>query len=171
MKIYVIGTVGSGKSTLSKKLANYYNINYYELDNVIWEYNPNGDIRRDNEDIKKIFNDILSNDNYIMEDVGRDIFKQGIIDSDIVIYYNLNKFTLYKQLIKRYLRQKLGVEYSSYKPSIKMLINMFKWVNKDINNSKLNYIKDNCSKIIVINKNTSNTFNKVIESIDSYEKI
>lgn len=171
MKIYVIGPVGSGKSTLSKRLAKYYDIPYYELDSVIWEYHSDGDIKRCDKDINKIFNDILGEDSYIIEDVGRSIFKRGIIDSDIIIYYNLNRYILYKQLFKRHIKQKLGIEYCSYKPTIKMLIKMFKWANNDINRNKLDYIKNNSNKLIIINKNTSNTFNKIIESIDNYEKI
>ena len=34
-KIYIIGPVGSGKTTLAKCLSKKYNIPYYELDKVV----------------------------------------------------------------------------------------------------------------------------------------
>ena len=37
MKIYIIGPVGSGKTTLSKHLSKKYKIKRYELDKVVWD--------------------------------------------------------------------------------------------------------------------------------------
>ena len=45
-KIYIIGSVGSGKTTLAKRLSKELNILYYELDSVTWEYHPHGPDRR-----------------------------------------------------------------------------------------------------------------------------
>ena len=36
MKIYIMGSTGSGKSTLAKALSKRYNINYYELDKLVY---------------------------------------------------------------------------------------------------------------------------------------
>ena len=36
-KIYIIGPVGSGKTTLATKLAEKYKIKYFELDKVSWD--------------------------------------------------------------------------------------------------------------------------------------
>jgi len=35
-RINIIGTSGSGKSTISKKLANILNYEYIEMDNIFW---------------------------------------------------------------------------------------------------------------------------------------
>ena len=59
MKIYIIGPPASGKTTLSKVLSKRYNIERYELDKLVFDDN-NNHIRRDDETIKKMFNDILS---------------------------------------------------------------------------------------------------------------
>lgn len=173
IKIYIIGPVGSGKSTLANKLAKYYNITHYELDNIIWERSGEIDVKRDIQETKLLFKFILNEDNYIIEDVGRDIFKDGIKNSDIIIYFNLNRWTLYKQILFRYFKQKCNIIKTRYKVNLKMLILMFKWANNDINkqNSTINQLKDNCSKLIVINKNTNNTVNLIIERINNYEKI
>ena len=36
-KIYIIGPVGSGKTTLSELLSKKYNIKKYELDKIVWD--------------------------------------------------------------------------------------------------------------------------------------
>ncbi|MGM0845159.1 MAG: shikimate kinase [Bacillota bacterium] len=37
MKIHIIGSVGSGKSTLGRKMSSEMDIPLYELDNVVWQ--------------------------------------------------------------------------------------------------------------------------------------
>ena len=72
-KIYIIGPVGSGKSTLAKALSKKLNIKYYELDMVIWDENER---KRTDEEIKEIFDGIMSQDSWIIEDVGRNTFAE-----------------------------------------------------------------------------------------------
>lgn len=43
MKIDIIGSVASGKTTLAKKISSKYQVPYYEKDNIVWERTPNGD--------------------------------------------------------------------------------------------------------------------------------
>lgn len=42
MKILIIGTVGTGKTTLAKKLSIKYKIKYYEIDSIVHDDNNNG---------------------------------------------------------------------------------------------------------------------------------
>ena len=37
MKIDIIGSVASGKTTLAKRISKQYNIPYYEKDNIVWK--------------------------------------------------------------------------------------------------------------------------------------
>ena len=71
-RIYIIGPIGSGKTTFSKKLSLKYNIERYELDNISWD-DENGHIKRNNEEITKLFGKILKKESWIIEDIGRDI--------------------------------------------------------------------------------------------------
>lgn len=48
-KIHIIGSVGSGKTTLARELSSKLNIPFYELDNVMWKRYESGDIRRTEE--------------------------------------------------------------------------------------------------------------------------
>ncbi|WP_284702844.1 shikimate kinase, partial [Peribacillus simplex] len=58
-KIHIIGSVGSGKTTLARELSSKLNIQLYELDNVIWKRYESGDIRRSEEEREEHFNTII----------------------------------------------------------------------------------------------------------------
>ena len=45
MKIYIIGSPASGKTTLAKKLSKRYDIKYYELDCIVYD-DENNHIKR-----------------------------------------------------------------------------------------------------------------------------
>ncbi len=150
-KIYIIGPVGSGKTTLAKKLSQKYNIKNYELDNIIW--NDTTGQKRTNREIKKMFEEIVRKESYIIGDVGREIFKKGITDSDVIYYIKLNRMKLYFRILKRWIRQKLKLENSGYIPTIKILFKMFGWLEKDLKNQndkiqKMKKINDN---IVILN--------------------
>ena len=55
MKLYIMGSTGSGKSTLAKALSKRYNIDYYELDKLVYYRDDITKHRPDNE-IEKDFN-------------------------------------------------------------------------------------------------------------------
>ena len=77
LKLYIIGPPASGKTTLSKVLSKKYNIESYELYKLVFD-DDNNHIRRSNETISKMFNDILSKDSFRIEDVGRSKFFKGL---------------------------------------------------------------------------------------------
>ena len=102
LKIYIIGPPASGKTTLSKILSKKYNIESYELDKLVFD-DDNNHIRRDDKTISKLFNDILSKDSFIIEDVGRTKFVKGLEKCDKIYYISLNKYEVYKRVIKRWI--------------------------------------------------------------------
>ena len=151
-KIYIIGHVGSGKSTLAKVLSKKYKIPYYELDKIVW--NDLIGIKRNKEETIKIFNNIINKKSFIIEDVGRDIFKEGIKKSEIIYYIKLNKIRLYYRVTKRWIKQKFNLEQYNYNPTIKSLSQMFIWLHNDIKKIKIkikNILKNN-SNLIILNK-------------------
>lgn len=152
-KIYIIGPVGSGKTTLAKKISSNMNIKMYELDKIVWD-DDNGNIRRTDEDISKIFSEIIKQDAWIIEDVGRNIFVEGLKKADIVYYISLNSIIIYKRCILRWIKQKIGLEIYNYKPTIKSLFQMLKWARQDIKNKnkKLDYIKNNTKKYKILKR-------------------
>lgn len=160
-KIYIIGPVGSGKTTLAKSLSAKLNIKMYELDKVVWD-DDNENKKRTNEDISLIFTRIIQNNTWIIEDVGRNIFIDGLKEADIVYYLNLSGITIYKRCIKRWIKQKIGLEKYNYKPTIKSLIEMLNWAKQDIKNKdkKINYIKNNSKNYMILDKKDIKTLSE-----------
>ena len=152
MKIYVVGPVGSGKSTLAKRISKELDILYVELDSVIW----NNDIKRDVLDVQKKFNKILESDNWVIEDVGRDVFSRSVVLADVVIYLNINRIVLGE----RWFLQRVGLEYSPYEVNFKMLIKMFKWRNLGLRKRKkyLSDLERNAKRLIILNRKQVNNF-------------
>lgn len=152
-KIYIIGSVGSGKSTLARKMTLSLNIPNYELDDIIWQKNEAGpDTKRNKKEIDQLFNNIIAQDNWIIEDVGRNCFNKGFASCDLIIYLNIKRELLYWRVIKRWLKQNIGLENSPYNHDLKMLMQMFKWINKEKNDSKLNILLPFINKTIILNE-------------------
>lgn len=151
-KIYIIGSVGSGKTTLARKLSEDLGISYHELDNIVWKYNPNGDIRRTEDEIKVLFDEILKQDNWIIENVGRSYFDRGYEEADTIIYLKLSRLVLYKRVILRWIKQNLKIEKVSYKSNLKMLKQMLLWVDKEINDCKLNKLQSYMNKVTILDE-------------------
>lgn len=43
MRLDIIGSVASGKTTLAKRISQRFNTPYYEKDNVVWKRTSSGD--------------------------------------------------------------------------------------------------------------------------------
>ena len=74
-KIYIIGNVASGKTTLAKHLSKKLNIDYYSLDKVVWD--DNNHTKRKEQERDSLFKNIIKKDQWIIEDVGRKCFLSG----------------------------------------------------------------------------------------------
>ena len=152
-KIYIIGPVGSGKTTLSRLLSAKYNIKKYELDKIVWD-DENGNVKRKDEEIKVLFNKIIGNKSWIIEDVGRKNFIDGIKKADITYYIDLPKITIYERCISRWIKQKIGKEKYNYKPTLKSLFEMLRWANQDFKKKreKIEYIINNSKNYKILKK-------------------
>ena len=157
MKIYIIEPPASGKTTLSKVLSKRYNIERYELDKLVFDDN-NNHIRRDDETIKKMFNNILSKDSFIIEDVLRSKFIKGLEKCDKIYYINIKKRDIYKRLIRWWLNQRNGKEEYNYSPTLLQLIDMLRVVNSYYKKEKkkLDYINKFKEKVIYLDKDKLN---------------
>ena len=157
LKIYIIGPPASGKTTLSKVLSKKYSIESYELDKLVFD-DDNNHIRRSNETISKMFNDILSKDSFIIEDVGRSKFVKGLEKCDKIYYINLKKREVYKRVIKRWFNRRKGKEEYNYPPTLAQLIDMFRVVNSYYKKEKKKLENENNvkEKVIYLDKDKLN---------------
>lgn len=153
MKILIIGSVASGKTSLARKLSRKLNINYYEIDSIV--HDDRNNYKRSPEEQKKIINEINDKENdWIIEGTLRKNLFYLLDMTDVIVYLNINVRIRKWRIIKRFVKQKLRLEKSNYKPSIEMFKLMFKWTSDFEKNKKdfENEIKKYNDKLIILSK-------------------
>lgn len=140
MKIYIVGAVSSGKSTLAKKLSEVSGIQYQSLDKVVHiqdKSNPWGNRKRAVEERDRMFYSIIRQSKWIIEDTGRQCFEDGLKEADRIILLEILPQIRNFRIIKRWIKQRLGFEKCIYIPRYEMLKCMLKW-SKDYDDGKDN---------------------------------
>ncbi|MFS0821836.1 shikimate kinase [Bacillus sp. 1P02SD] len=127
-RIHIIVSVGSGKTTFAKQLSSKLNIPFYELDNVVWIRDKAGDIRRTEKEREVYLETIIQSDSWIIEGVHNEEWVSSSFNhADLIIFLDPSYQTRTYRIIKRFLKQKLWLEDSNYKPTWKIFLKMFKW--------------------------------------------
>jgi len=158
MKLYIIGSVASGKTTLAKRLSETINIHYKSLDEIVYEpdkSNAWGNRKRPVEERDRLFNLILQQENWIVEDVGRPCFSEGLKQADIIALLEIPFQVRKRWIVLRWIKQRLGIEKSLYIPSYAMLKCMLGWA-KNYNSEKgelYDRIKPYQDKLIILHSN------------------
>ncbi|MFT4146189.1 MAG: hypothetical protein QM644_17195 [Mobilitalea sp.] len=158
MKLYMVGAVASGKSTLARRLSETSNIPAYSLDEVVHisdKANPWGNRKRSVEERDELFQAIISQDKWIIEDTGRPCFEFALKAADKIVLLEISKWNRTYRIIKRWIKQRLGIEKCIYKPRFDMLKWMLKW-SKDYDTGRDN-LKERISgykeKVVTIKNN------------------
>lgn len=127
MKIYIVGSVGSGKTTLACKVAANLHIPHFETDNFVWNHQPTGDVRNEIDVRNHLLNDAVQLDEWVIEGVHIDWTDEALLAADQIIFLDIpvNKRTW--RIIRRYIRQLLKTEKVNYKPTFTIFRKMFKW--------------------------------------------
>lgn len=127
-KIHIIGSVGSGKTTLAKELSSKFHIPFHELDNVVWIRHESGDIRRTEKERENYLNTIIHSESWIIEGVhNEDWVSDSFRKADLIIFLDTKYSIRIYRILKRFLFQKLRIEKPHYKPTFKIFFKMFKW--------------------------------------------
>lgn len=161
MKIYIIGPAGSGKTTLSKILSRKYDISCYELDCIVYDDLDNHRKRTD-EEIKDLFQKIIKEDNWIIEDVGRRNFLEGRELCDTIYYLKLSRIEVYKRVIFRWIKQRVGKESYNYPPTFYQLFDMIRITHRYFRKEKkkLEELSKYKEKVIFLDKSKLNKIKK-----------
>ncbi|WP_086313177.1 hypothetical protein A5821_000724 [Enterococcus sp. 7F3_DIV0205] len=127
-KIMIAGPVGSGKTTFAKKLSAKKKIPYYELDNLIWNRQPSGDIPYSEEESTHQLQAILAKETWIIEGTTtKNWIKLAVNDADIILVllppYPIRLYRIFSRFIKQITNQ----ETANYKPTFQLLKMMFIW--------------------------------------------
>lgn len=128
MKVDIIGSVASGKTTLAKRISKQYNIPYYEKDNIVWKRTSSGDVKRSPEERDQYFHDIIKENNWIVEGSPRKILKESFKCCDYIIVLDEYTMTRLIRVFKRWMNQRNGRESYNSKPTLNFLWWNIKWV-------------------------------------------
>ncbi|MET3698922.1 AAA family ATPase [Bacillus oleivorans] len=126
-RIHIIGSVGSGKTTLARQLSKSLQIPFYELDNIVWTRSKQGDIRNRPDVRDQKLAAIVQGNEWIIEGVHHTWVQDSFKKADLIIFLDTSFSKRKYRIIKRFILQKLKMEKSNYKPSIKIFIKMFEW--------------------------------------------
>lgn len=154
MKILIIGSVGSGKTTLAKRLSKQCSRNYYEIDSIVHDDTKDG-IKRSIEEQNLIINEINENKDWIIEGVLRKNLYYLLDISEKIIFIDIPIFIINIRILKRFIKQLLKIEKCNYKTNYKMLKLMYKWSNNFSKKKKNLYyhLDDYKEKLMVIKNN------------------
>lgn len=126
-KIHIIGSVGSGKTTLAKGLSAKLLLPFHELDNVAWKRNKGGDIRRSEEERDLLLEELVHTHSWIIEGAHHSWIEKSLQKADLIILLDPSYRVRTYRILRRFIRQKLGVERANYHPTFHMLKKMFAW--------------------------------------------
>ncbi|WP_032123008.1 hypothetical protein [Clostridium amazonitimonense] len=128
-----MGSVSSGKSTLAKKLSKTLKIPYQCLDEVVHipdKSNPWGNRKREVEERDNLFYSVIQEKEWTIEDIGRPCFEEGLKRADTIILLEISTKIRNYRIVKRWIKQRLGIEQCIYNPRYEMLKCMFKWAKE-----------------------------------------
>ena len=90
-------------------------------------FGPWGNKKRPLEERDHLFQAMLAQRHYIMEDAGRDCFRAGMEQADTVLLLEIPRIVREKRILLRWVKQNLGLEKCIYRPRFAMLQAMFRW--------------------------------------------
>lgn len=155
-RIHIIGSIGSGKTTVARLLSSRLNIPYFELDNVVWQRFATGDIRRTEEERDTYLRTIIDKDSWIVEGVHHKWVAPSFQNADVILFLDTKMRTRQLRIIKRFFKQKVGREKANYKPNLKILRVLYNYNTVFEIKSKaeiLEILRPHHCKLIVLNTN------------------
>ncbi|UTE71910.1 AAA family ATPase [Rossellomorea marisflavi] len=127
-RIHIIGSVGSGKTTLARTLSAATGTPYHELDNVVWERQENGDRRRTDQERDAVLADLVKGESWIIEGVHSTAWvEESFRNADVILFLDTPYYKRMKQITFRFIRQKTGRESAHYTPDFTIFRKMFRW--------------------------------------------
>ncbi|WP_037287883.1 AAA family ATPase [Saccharibacillus sacchari] len=126
-KILIIGIVASGKTTLARRLSEQLGIPWQELDNIVHRRSEEGSHKRTQEEQMELIRQIDREGPWIMEGVDRSSYAALYEMADTVIFLDPPLWKRKLRIVRRFAKQKLGMEPAHYKPDLSMLKAMFRW--------------------------------------------
>lgn len=126
-KIYIIGIVASGKTTLSRKIAELIQTKAYELDEVVWPEVNGQQVKRTPQEQLDELHRIDNMGSWIIEGTYRKNCHSVLDQADQIVFLDPPLLLRCIRIVTRFIKQQLKIEACRYKSDLKMLRWMFKW--------------------------------------------
>lgn len=136
MKILILGSVASGKTTLAKELSIRLNIPHYEGDCIAWGFPGEKRYKRTAEEQFAIIERINEGEDWIVEGTYRESQKDLYGYADKIIFLDTPLCIRKFRIVFRFIKQQLRIEKCNYKSNLNMLKHMFKWTKEFEDNRK-----------------------------------
>ena len=117
---FIVGVPGCGKSTLGKKMAEKYHLDYINLESILWEKNVNNQTRKINDDdsiTKKLMlaMEQVSSMRFLIEGFPMNLYQLKQFEIAFGLPKKLFYLALYKEeLILRCKKPQISLEYAEY---------------------------------------------------------
>lgn len=151
-KIYIIGIVASGKSTLANKLSQIQDVKHYEVDAIVHKKINGIRVKQSYEEQVAELKKINKIESWIIEGTYRPSCDYVLENAERIVFVDPPLYIRKYRIIKRFIKQNLKIEKCHYKPDLEMLKAMFKWT-RDFEKNRTDF-EDmlNCysEKLIVI---------------------
>lgn len=128
-RMYIIGTMASGKTTLAKKISQRLNIPHYDLDEIFWKRKY--DLKRSDKECRKLLEKLAKRKEWIIEGVFSKWVEPGMKRSQLIVWLDLKFATLAWRLIIRKLGRKSGQFKEKWSDTLRMLKQNFQYVNME----------------------------------------
>jgi adenylate kinase family enzyme len=126
-KIFIVGIVASGKTTLAKRLSQEISIPWYELDHIVHHKTAAGGVKRTADELVEVIMNIDNHGEWIFEGTDREAYRCLFEMADTIIFLDTPLWKRRVRILIRFIKQNLGVEKCQYRPDITMLKMMYKW--------------------------------------------
>ncbi|MBO7747999.1 DNA topology modulation protein FlaR [Paenibacillus sp. MWE-103] len=122
-----MGSVGSGKSALTRELSARLGVPYCETDHLVWRRSPGGpDVRNDVKTRDALLDAAIGANGWIAEGAHDKRTRRSFEEADLIVYLDTPVWRRNVRVLKRFARQKPGLEHGNYKQTLAMLVNMYR---------------------------------------------
>lgn len=128
-RIFIVGIVASGKTTLAKRLSKETNVPCFELDSIVHVKTESGRYKRTPEEQVKEIKRIDSLGDWIMEGTPRQSYHCLFEMADKIIFLDPPLWLRKYRILTRFVKQQLHIESCHYKSDLHMLKMMYKWTS------------------------------------------